>query len=59
MAIFVRGLAALAPGRKKDIAAVGLRALVAATLACLMTACIAGIFYTGQSVILGTSVVSY
>ena len=59
MAIFVGGLAALAPGRKKDIAAVGLRALVAATLACLMTACIAGIFYTGQSAILGASVVSY
>jgi CNT family concentrative nucleoside transporter len=59
MAIFVGGLAALAPGRKRDIAVVGLRALVAATLACLMTACIAGIFYTGQSAILGASVVSY
>lgn len=59
MAIFVGGFAALAPGRKKDIAAVGLRALVAATLACLMTACIAGIFYTDQSAILGASVVSY
>lgn len=59
MAIFVGGFAALAPERKKDIAAVGLRALVAATLACLMTACIAGIFYTGQSAILGASVVSY
>ncbi|MCH7950524.1 MAG: hypothetical protein IH875_08640 [Candidatus Dadabacteria bacterium] len=41
MAIFVGGVAALAPSRKKDIAAMGLRALVAATLACLMTACIA------------------
>ncbi len=53
MAIFVGGAAALAPSRKRDIASVGLRALVAATLACLMTACIAGVFFTGQSVLLG------
>lgn len=59
MAIFVGGLTALAPERKRDIASLGLRALVAATLACLMTACIAGIFYTGQSALLGASVVSY
>jgi CNT family concentrative nucleoside transporter len=59
MAIFVGGLAALAPVRKKDIAAVGFRALLAATLACLMTACIAGLFYTGSSALLGTGVVSY
>lgn len=57
MAIFVGGAAALAPGRKKDIASVGFRALIAATLACLMTACIAGIFYTGTSALLGRDVV--
>lgn len=51
MAIFVGGLAALAPSRKKDIAAMGLRALVAATLACLMTACIAGIFFSEKSIL--------
>jgi len=52
MAIFVGGVAALAPSRKKDIAAMGLRALVAATLACLMTACIAGVFFTQKSILL-------
>lgn len=59
MAIFVGGFAALAPARKKDIASVGFRALIAATLACLMTACIAGVFFTGKSVLLGADVVSY
>ncbi len=52
MAIFVGGVAALAPSRKKDIAAMGLRALVAATLACLMTACIAGVFFSEKSILL-------
>lgn len=53
MAIFVGGLNALAPGRTGDIARVALRALVAATLACLMTACVAGIFFAKESVLLG------
>lgn len=51
MAIFVGGVAALAPSRKKDIAAMGLRALVAATLACLMTACVAGVFFSETSIL--------
>ena len=33
----------MAPGRKQDLARLGLRAMVAGTLACFMTACIAGI----------------
>jgi len=55
LAIFIGGTAALVPERTKDLAAVGLRALIAATLACLMTACIAGIFYTdgAASILLG------
>ena len=53
MAIFVGGAAVLAPSRKRDIASVGFRALVAATLACLMTACIAGVFFMGKSALLG------
>ncbi len=57
MAIFVGGVAALAPSRKKDVAAVGLRALVASTLATLMTACIAGLFFSSKSILLGTTVV--
>jgi CNT family concentrative nucleoside transporter len=46
MAIFVGGVSALAPDRTRNIAAVAIRALVAATLACLMTACVAGTFFT-------------
>ncbi|MGB3364219.1 MAG: nucleoside transporter C-terminal domain-containing protein [Thermodesulfobacteriota bacterium] len=52
MAIFVGGVAALAPSRKKDIAAMGFRALIAATLACLMTACIAGVFFSEKSILI-------
>jgi CNT family concentrative nucleoside transporter len=50
VAIFVGGTAALAPSRRDDLAGLGWRALLAATLATLMTACVAGIFSTGESV---------
>lgn len=52
MAIFVGGTAALAPTRRDDLASLGPRALVAATLATLMTGCIAGIFSGGEGVLL-------
>ncbi|HET6977142.1 MAG TPA: nucleoside transporter C-terminal domain-containing protein [Pyrinomonadaceae bacterium] len=52
MAIFVGGTAALAPSRRDDLASLGLRALLAATLATLMTGCIAGMFSGGQGVLL-------
>lgn len=42
--IQVGGIGGLAPGRKDDIARLGLRAMIGGTLACLMTACVAGIF---------------
>ncbi|MDD5678814.1 MAG: nucleoside transporter C-terminal domain-containing protein [Kiritimatiellae bacterium] len=45
LAIFVGGIVALAPTRRKDIVAVGPRALLAATLACLMTGAVAGVFF--------------
>jgi len=45
MAIFAGGVSALVPSRSKDIAAVAPRALLAATLACLMTGAVAGVFY--------------
>ena len=45
LAIFVGGIVSLAPERRKDIVAVGPRALLAATLACLMTGAVAGIFF--------------
>lgn len=52
VAIFVGGTAALCPERTRDLAAVAFRALVAATFTCLMTACVAGIFY-GKGSLLG------
>jgi len=53
LAIFVGGTAALVPQRTKDISAVGVRALIAATLACLMTAAVAGTFFTEGSILFG------
>jgi len=52
LAIFVGGTAALVPERTKDISDVGFRALIAATLACLMTAAVAGTFFTESSILL-------
>lgn len=51
LAIFVGGIAALVPERQATLASVAFRALVAATLACLMTAAVAGAFY-GQGALL-------
>jgi len=53
LAIFVGGIAALVPNRTADLSAVGPRALLAATLACLMTASVAGTFFSGGSILLG------
>jgi concentrative nucleoside transporter, CNT family len=52
MAIFVGGTAALAPSRRDDLASLGLRALLAATLATLMTGCVAGMFSSGDGALL-------
>ena len=53
MAIFIGGIAALIPGKRTILAKVGLRALIAATLACLLTASVAGTFYIKGSLLLG------
>jgi CNT family concentrative nucleoside transporter len=53
LAIFVGGISALVPQRTADLSAVGPRALLAATLACLMTASVAGTFFRGGSILLG------
>jgi CNT family concentrative nucleoside transporter len=53
LAIFVGGIGALAPRRIKDLSELGFRALFGATLACLMTACVAGTFFTEGSILLG------
>ena len=48
-------LGALAPQRTKDIGPMAARALIAATLACLMTGGVAGTFFTEGSILLGGS----
>lgn len=44
IAIQIGGIGTLAPDRRKDLAQLGVRSLIGGTLACFMTACIAGIF---------------
>jgi len=51
--IFVGGLSSLAPSRRADISSLGWKALWGATLATLMTGCIAGVFDFGSAAILG------
>ena len=53
LAIFIGGIGALAPSRYKDLSRLGFRALLAATLVGLMTAAVAGTFFTGSSILLG------
>ena len=52
LAIYVGGAVALAPGRKSDIAAVAWKALFIATLACLLTGALAGLFCDDYSILL-------
>lgn len=52
LAIFIGGISAIIPKRIKLLTQIGFKALIAATLACLMTACIAGIFAGNSSVLL-------
>lgn len=53
LAIFIGGTSALVPTRVGDISRLGFRALLAATLACLMTGAVAGTFTTGSSLLFG------
>jgi CNT family concentrative nucleoside transporter len=53
IAIFVGGYVALAPEKIKEMTSLGFRALLGATLACLLTACFAGIFFSNNSILLG------
>jgi CNT family concentrative nucleoside transporter len=41
--IQIGGIGGMAPQRRGDLARLGLRAMLAGTLACLMTACVAGV----------------
>ncbi|MDY6939300.1 MAG: nucleoside transporter C-terminal domain-containing protein [Cyanobacteriota bacterium] len=49
MGIFVGGLAGLVPERRSEISSIAWKSLWAATLATLMTGCVAGLFYFGDS----------
>ena len=53
LAIFVGGIGALVPEKYKDLSRVAFKALLAATLACLMTGAVAGFFYSHGSILLG------
>ena len=53
VAIFVGGISALVPSRTKDLAKLGFKALISATLACMITACVVGVFLTDNSPALG------
>jgi pyrimidine nucleoside transport protein len=41
----IGALSAMAPKRRKDLAALGMRAMIAGSISCFMTACIAGLFF--------------
>ena len=53
LGIFIGGIGALAPARRGDLSSLGIRALVGATLATLMTGALAGFYYYGQTGLLG------
>ncbi len=49
----IGGIGGLVPERLKDLSRLGFRALLAATLACLMTGAVAGAFFSRASILLG------
>jgi CNT family concentrative nucleoside transporter len=53
LSIFVGGVHALAPQQASRLSRVALRALLSATLACLLTGAVAGVFATESSLLLG------
>jgi len=55
LAIFVGGISAIAPEKSKTIASLSFRALLAATLACLLTSAVAGSFFNSGGIILNAS----
>ena len=49
--IQIGGIAPLAPGRRQELARLGLKAMVGGALATFMIACIAGTYFTGHSML--------
>ena len=52
IAIFVGGISAVVPERMKDLTKLGFKALIGATIANLLTASVAGIFYANSSILI-------
>ncbi|XP_071506310.1 solute carrier family 28 member 3-like [Diadema antillarum] len=52
------GLTPLAPSKAADLAAVAVRALIAGTVACFMTACIAGVLFVPAPVVMANATMS-
>lgn len=50
-AIFIGGISAVAPKTTNTLSRIGIKALIAATLACLMTGCVAGTFFSESSLL--------
>lgn len=48
LGILLGAMTGLIPERRSEVAALGLKALIGGTLACFMTACVAGIFLTHE-----------
>lgn len=53
MSIFIGGLSALVPKRTNELAKYSIKALIAATLACMLTGAIAGVFAADTSILFG------
>ncbi len=53
IAIQIGGIGGIAPSRRHDLAKVGLLSVVSGSLACFMTANVAGTLYNGETVLLG------
>jgi concentrative nucleoside transporter, CNT family len=51
--IQIGGMSPLAPSRRQDIARLGFKSMVGGALATFMIACVAGVFYGGQSTLMG------
>jgi concentrative nucleoside transporter, CNT family len=49
--IQIGGIAPLAPSRRHDIARLGAKAMIGGALATFMIACVAGVFFTGRSML--------
>uniref|UniRef100_A0A1I8FVC1 Nucleos_tra2_C domain-containing protein n=1 Tax=Macrostomum lignano TaxID=282301 RepID=A0A1I8FVC1_9PLAT len=52
MGILIGALTAMAPSRRADIAHCGPRALIAGSIACFITACVAGLFVTDADLVM-------